>query len=189
MESALRAARSLPATFLSIPPRPLRRGPAWGLGRASGKGPGSRPRGPAGSRFVPKCANVARAARRACEEMVRVWGREDGLQGSKVARPQGPASPAQPVPGVWSFAKPGGGRAGTVGGAAVTHAQSESVPSARRRRGGSAEAQLADKRGRQHLELPGESFQQAGKDRYFEWQATPFLIASVYVVQRALRRA
>lgn len=88
----------------------------------------------------------------------------------------------------WIFAKPGGGRAGTVGGAAVTHAQSESVPSARRRRGGSAEAQLADKRGRQHLELPGELFQQAGKDRYFEWQATPFLIASVYVVRRALRQ-
>lgn len=36
---------------------------------------------------------------------------------------------------------------------------------------------------------PGELFQQAGKDRYFEWQATPFLTFSIYVVPTALRRA
>lgn len=64
--------------------------------------------------ICPQVRQRGRAARRACEAMVRVWGREDGLQGSKVAQPQGPASPAQPVPGV-DLRKTGGRARGDRG--------------------------------------------------------------------------
>ncbi|CAI9157572.1 unnamed protein product [Rangifer tarandus platyrhynchus] len=37
--------------------------------------------------------------------------------------------------------------------------------------------------------FPGELFQQAGRDRYFEWQATPFLTPGICGVPTALRRA
>lgn len=67
IERAIRAAGFLPPRSSSIPHAPC----AEGLGRAPGEGPGLRAGQAAwspsqrcsGSRFVPECANVARAAR------------------------------------------------------------------------------------------------------------------------------
>lgn len=186
--------RSLPASHPEDPAQQGNRGSVGRLERDSGKPVQAARSGPTRSRGLD-------VSPRALE-----WQRPPGRSGDEVGRGvQGAVGSDLRALGLQELGRqccPPGSSVGLgqTGGegergrrssgeiAAASGARVGSVPSCRRRRGGSGEARLADKRG-QHLGCPGELFQQAGRDRYFEWQATPFLTPGICGVPTALRRA
>lgn len=167
LKSLSRAAGSVPSVLTSILPRPLPKGPAstlhLGLGRASGRGLGEAcPGGLAASRGVsgldlyPRALKWQRPPGRSSDEVGL------GAQGAVCSDLRSLGLQAlyrqcSPCPGV-GLGKTGGERArgrGKSGATRAAAAKVGSLPSCGRRRGGSGEARRADKRGSQHLQLPG----------------------------------
>lgn len=81
-----------------------------------------------------------------------------------------------------------GGRRGR-GAAARPQAEPDPRRAPRRLRGGSGRPDAPATVAVNTSSCPGELFQQAGKDRYFEWQATPFLTPRIDVAPAALMGA
>lgn len=169
-ESEVRAARLPPRTRPSVFPPPARR---TGLRIARGAGGGGGVLGAAGPGRVGP--SLAPGGRSICPHVhLRRPGRTAG--GARRSRPR-PSDPS-----------PRGGRRGR-GAAARPQAEPDPRRAPRRLRGGSGRPDAPATVAVNTSSCPGELFQQAGKDRYFEWQATPFLTPRIDVAPAALMGA